>query len=202
MIDALIEAGRDFHARGWMLATAGNLSARVASDPLRYAITASGGHKGRLQPSDFITLGLGLSDPDRPARPSAETVVHDALYAQRAPGAILHVHGPHITLVARHWLGAGGVDVSGFEYVKALGFWEPGARVVLPIVPNHDDIPRLADAVAAAAGNAPAVLVASHGVYAWGDSVADAVRHIEATEFLCTMVWLELSAGLRERPAP
>lgn len=197
LLEQLCEAGREFYGRGWMLATAGNLSARLERDPLRYAVTASGGHKGRLTPADFITFGPGLSNPSDARKPSAETVVHDRLYAAVECGAILHVHGPFMTLVARHWLAHGSVDVSGFEYVKALGFWEPGAVVTIPIVPNHDALEALADAVVAGRGSPPVVLVASHGVYAWGDTVAAAQRHIEATEFLCQLVWHEKVAGLR-----
>ena len=43
---ALVEIARDFHARGWMAGTAGNLSAR--EDENHFWITASGKPKGRL----------------------------------------------------------------------------------------------------------------------------------------------------------
>lgn len=199
-LESLCAVGRKFYARGWMLATAGNLSVRLSATPLRYAVTASGGHKGQLTTADFIEFGAGMSNPGDSRKPSAETVVHDRLYASVDCGAILHVHGPHMTLVARHWHAAGRVDVSGFEYIKALGFWEPRAQVSLPVVQNHHALDALADAVCAARSSAPVVLVESHGVYAWGATVADAQRHIEATEFLCQMVWMEATAGRRPWP--
>lgn len=183
----LARAGASFYQRGWMLGTAGNLSARL--DDRHYLVSASGGHKGQLGPEDFIVFELGMLAPDRPSKPSAETVVHDRLYATTDAGAVLHVHGPRVTLVSRMYAGAGRVDVSGWEYVKGLGFWDEGARVELPIVPNHHHIPDLADAVAAAAGGAPCVLVDGHGIYAWGADVASAQRHIECAEFLCDLVW-------------
>lgn len=183
----LARTGAEFYERGWMLGTAGNLSARL--DDRRYLVTASGGHKGRLTSDDFIMFEHGMTNPDCERRPSAETVVHDRLYTSVAPGAVLHVHGPWVTLVSRRFSDRGAVDVSGWEYVKGLGFWDAGARVELPIVPNHHHIPALADAVAAAAGEAPCVLVDGHGVYAWGDDIAAAQRHIECTEFLCRLIW-------------
>jgi ribulose-5-phosphate 4-epimerase/fuculose-1-phosphate aldolase len=34
-------------------------------------------------------------------------------------------------------------------------------------------------------------MVAGHGVYAWGASVPDALRHLEAIEVLSALVWEE-----------
>ena len=44
----IAEIGRAFHARGWLLATSGNLSAVVSRDPFRLAITESGVDKGEM----------------------------------------------------------------------------------------------------------------------------------------------------------
>jgi methylthioribulose-1-phosphate dehydratase len=34
----------------------------------------------------------------------------------------------------------------------------------------------------------PGILVAGHGLYAWGDSLAEAQRHVEILEFLFSVV--------------
>jgi methylthioribulose-1-phosphate dehydratase len=187
----LIEAGTEFYRRGWMLATAGNLSHRLQTDPLAYRITASGGHKGRLGTDDFLDMGAGMTPlHSLGRRPSAETTVHDALYRTRPEiGAILHVHGPFMTLLARREEARGEAVFQGWEYVKALGFWDRDAVVRVPVVPNHHDLHQLGDAVAEAAADVPAVLVAGHGAYAWGPSVPEAWRHIEALEMLCQLAW-------------
>jgi len=190
--DALADLGREWTLRGWMLGTAGNLSVRVDDDPLTYRITASGGHKGRLTRSDFVRVRLGMDVPSGARRPSAEVTVHDALYGSRAPGAIAHVHSPYITLVSRALWSEREVVFRGLEYVKALGYWAPGAVVEVPIVDNYHDLMRLGEAVAAAAGDAPAVFVRAHGVYAWGESIDAAQRHVEALEFMSQIVWEEL----------
>ena len=52
--EALVEIARDFHSRGWMAGTAGNLSARA--DESHFWITASGLPKGRLQESDLLLV--------------------------------------------------------------------------------------------------------------------------------------------------
>ncbi len=186
----LAAVGREFYTRGWMLATAGNLSARLCDE--RYLITASGGHKGQLADGDFIEFRCGMVSSEPTRKSSAETIVHDLLYRAHGPrqiGAILHVHAPWLTLVSRALLPDGAVEFQGWEYVKALGFWDRDACVRMPIVPNHHDLDELGRAVAEAVTDVPAVLVAGHGVYAWGPTVADAQRHIEATEFLCHLQW-------------
>lgn len=197
---ALATAGAALAAQGWLLGTAGNLSVRPDGGDVWW-ITASGGQKGALRvPDDFLAFRNGILPAAGVAtrKPSAETAVHDALYSSLAPGSILHVHAPYMTLASR-FTDTGEVPVGGYEFVKGLGRWEEGADAALPVVPNHHDIPTLAQAVAAAAAGAevPCVLVAGHGAYAWGDTVDDARRHIECTEFLCRMAWEEFRAGLR-----
>src|SRR5690554_4112181 len=193
----LCESGAEYYRRGWMLATAGNLSVRDRDNADRYHVTASGGHKGRLKPeTDFICFSEGMANPQPLGKKSsAETIVHDRVYAEHPNvQSIHHVHSPRITLMSRA-IGAGNPWViSDLEYIKALGFWGEGDVVRVPVVPNHHHIPTLGMAVAEAArqdSHVPCVLVEGHGVYAWGDSVAAAQRHIEALEFLADICWEE-----------
>lgn len=134
----------------------------------------------------------------RAAKPSAETCVHAALYGKfPSATAIVHVHAPWMTLVSRRAALEGEVRWRGLELIKALGLWGEGDELVVPIVPNHHDLPTLASAVETAAhGRAPAVLVAGHGAYAWGNSLDAAERHTEALEALSEIAWWE---GSRER---
>lgn len=193
---ALCKAGASFDQRGWMLATAGNLSVRDVKDPTYYYVSASGLQKGDLHPTeDFVRMGQGMRTPAVHPKVSAETIVHDRLYAARADiGSVQHVHGPRTTLVSR-WIGAGNMwEIEGLEYIKALGFWSEGDVVRMPVVANHHHIPDLAEAVVRAAqqdARVPGVVVEGHGVYAWGESVAAARRHIEAIEFLADICWEE-----------
>src|SRR5699024_6734988 len=111
---------------------------------------------------------------------SAETIVHDQLYALRPEAmSVQHVHAPKMTLISRA-IGAGNIwSIDGLEYIKALGFWGEDDVVRVPVVRNHHAIPQLADAVVEAAqqdARVPCVLVEGHGVYAWGSSVAAARR--------------------------
>ncbi len=46
MASSLASIGKEFHVRGWVVGTSGNLSAVVDREPLRLALTPSGVDKG------------------------------------------------------------------------------------------------------------------------------------------------------------
>ena len=181
----LIEAGRFLFSRGWAPATSGNLSARLADG--RLALTVSGRHKGRLTAADIL-----LADADGRSldgrRPSAETALHLQIY-RRFPEvrAVLHPHSIDATLLSR--LHQDELMLQDYELLKAFpGIDSHACRIRVPIFPNDQDIPRLAARVDAWMDAADAIvygyLIAGHGFYTWGASVEDALRHVEAFEFL------------------
>ncbi|MDD2768486.1 MAG: methylthioribulose 1-phosphate dehydratase [Methylococcus sp.] len=180
----LIEAGRFIDSRGWVPATSGNFSARLNDG--RIAITVSGRHKGRLRPEDIMLVDAE-GHPLDGKKPSAETVLHTGIY-RRYPnaGAVLHPHSPAATLLSR--LVSRVVILEDYELLKALaGIETHEARVAVPIFPNDQDIPRLALGVEEYIemhGDILAYIIAGHGFYTWGKSVSDALRHLEALEFL------------------
>jgi methylthioribulose-1-phosphate dehydratase len=66
--------------------------------------------------------------------------------------------------------------------------------LVVPVFANDQDTDRLAQAVDAwMAAHAPVhgYLLAQHGFYTWGATVADALRHVEAFDhlFRCELAW-------------
>lgn len=198
---ALADAGRQLHARGWVPATSGNLSAR---DGDGFRITTSGRHKGHLVAGDFLRVGADGAVTPPGATPSAETALHAGLYrALPGCGAVLHTHSPHATVLSRVF--PGGVTVSGHELGKAFpGVGTHDVTLQIPVFPNDQDIDRLWALVAPSVPGAavPGFLIAGHGLYAWGASVGDALRHVEAFEHLFTCVVLEatLTSSLGSRP--
>ncbi|MBU2831384.1 class II aldolase/adducin family protein, partial [Acidithiobacillus ferriphilus] len=76
----LAAAARDFYARGWMLGTAGNLSARRDADA--FWITASGRPKDQLGAEDFVLMNLRGQVVQAPPgrKPSAEVAIHEVVY--------------------------------------------------------------------------------------------------------------------------
>src|SRR5687767_12371628 len=96
----IVAAGRLFHSRGWVPATAGNFSVRL--DAKSVAVTVSGRHKGELGTGDFMRVDLHGKSLDKGKRSSAETLLHCQLY-RHAPaiGAVLHTHSPASTVLSR-----------------------------------------------------------------------------------------------------
>lgn len=193
----LVEAGRFLFARGMVPATSGNFSARLTDG--RLAVTVSGRHKGRLTPEDIMPVDAeGRSLDGR--RPSAETLLHVQVYRRHPEArAVLHPHSVNATVLSR--LAAGDLKLQDYELLKAFpGVDSHAAKVTVPVFANDQDIARLAakvDAWMDANGPVFGYLIEGHGFYTWGDSVDDALRHVEAYEFLfeCEMRMRELRRG-------
>lgn len=189
--------------RGWTPATSGNFSARL--DESTVAITASGRPKGELGLADIVVVDAhGRLARPAAGRPSAETLLHCQLYRRSsAIGAVAHTHSRAATVLSRSALRAGHVTLAGYELAKALsGVTTHEHTVVLPVFANTQDIAKLAEDVEAFMSTHPPVhgyLIAGHGLYTWGASVADARRHVEALEFLLDCALME--GGSYERVA-
>ena len=184
----LVEAGRVLYAQGMVPATSGNLSARLSDG--RIAVTVSGRHKGRLTPADIMPVDAeGRSLDGR--RPSAETLLHCQIYRRfPAARAVLHPHSVNATLLSMH--SSGDLCLEDYELLKAFpGVDTHQCQVTVPIFANDQDIARLAGVVDAWMDGRPdsegpihGYLIAGHGFYTWGETVEDALRHVEAFEFL------------------
>lgn len=181
---ALIAAGQLFHQRGWVPATGGNFSARLAA--ARILITTSGCHKGELRTADFLEADLD-GQPLAPGRKASyETGLHCQLYRHDADiGAVLHTHSIANTVLSHR---ADRIRLAGYELLKLLpGVNTHDAVVEVPVFANDQDIARLSatvDAHMKCWPQTPAYIIAGHGLYAWGADVAQARWRVEALEFM------------------
>ena len=99
--ERLAELGRDFHRRGWMLGTSGNLSVVLNRDPLRVAITSSSVDKGRLTSDQFLEIDAdGTVITHSGGKPSAETLVHLAIIRSTNAESVLHTHSVWSTILS------------------------------------------------------------------------------------------------------
>jgi methylthioribulose-1-phosphate dehydratase len=191
---ALVEIARDFHARGWMAGTAGNLSARA--DDAHFWITASGLPKGRLEESDFILVRVADAAIVEHSRanqsPSAETAIHAALYARFTQArACLHGHSVAACLAtARLPKQVQGLRLPPLEMVKGFGLTEQNPKADLPVFDNHLDVARIARDITRRFNKTipkvSALLVRGHGPTVWGDSLQQAYNRFEILDFLLT----------------
>jgi methylthioribulose-1-phosphate dehydratase len=183
-VEALAAFGRYASARGWVEATSGNFSCRL--DAGHALLTRSGIDKGAIGAADVAVVPLAGPIP---SGMSAETPLHLARYrAATSVGAVVHVHTVAATVLSRADAASGRVRFSGFEMQKALaGIATHDGVVELPVFANDQDTAALAATVEArlkGAAAVPGYLLAGHGLYAWGATMADARRHLEGLEFL------------------
>jgi L-fuculose-phosphate aldolase len=174
----LIRAGRVLSRRGMIVATEGNLSARLTPD--RMVITRRGRRKGELTTRDFVELEVGEAG-NSPARQAASTEhrMHMAAYAARRDvEALLHAHPVALTAFAVRGTAP---DFSRFD--EARVFLGP-----IGLVPHY---PSGSEALAEAVGQAlvtrerPNVLILeSHGALAVGTGVDEALARLEIAEHL------------------
>jgi len=190
---ALANTGSEFHFRGWVLGTSGNLSAVVQRDPLRLAITASGVDKGALRAEHILVIDENACVLSRPsAKPSDESLLHLRIVKERGAAAVCHTHSIWGTLLSDYYSGDGGLAIEGYEMLKGLSHVKTHEhREWLAILENSQDMNALADRVGeilTQQTDAHGFLLRRHGLYTWGNDLAQAKRHVEVLEFLLETV--------------
>lgn len=168
----ICEVGRWIYDRGYVAATDGNISVRLDSRRILTSPTCL--NKGMMTPGDLVIIdydGVKLSGS---RKPSSEMGMHLLIYRRRPDvNAICHAHPPTATGYA-----AAGIPLNRAilaELVVALGcvplarYGTPGtpelAAAIEPLVENHD-----------------AMLLANHGVVAYGHDLLTAFFRLDTVE--------------------
>ena len=183
----LRDAGRLFYERRWVLGTSGNFSAVVSREPLRLVITSSGADKGALTPEQFVEVDEAGRVVGGHGCPSAETEVHLTVVRARGAQSVLHTHSVWGTILSDAYAKEGGLWIEGYEMLKGLsGVATHEHREWLPVIENSQRWPEVIPQIEEVLSR-PGVhgfLIRRHGLYTWGESVAEAKRHVEILEFL------------------
>ena len=189
LTNQLCDTAHYFHKKGWMLGTAGNLSAKAPQQG--FWITSSGQNKGELLPEQFLLLSLEgdvLQQPSPSLKPSAETSIHIAVYDLFPQAqACLHVHMLESNWVCdRHphnW-----IELPPLEMLKGFG-WKGGSARIL-VTDNHHEVPKIAADLRNAYQEehdffwVPGFLIRNHGITTWGADVSQARNRIELFSYI------------------
>jgi L-fuculose-phosphate aldolase len=164
--------GRWLYERGYVASTDGNISVRLDSRRILTSPTCLS--KGMMTPDDLVVIDGDGAKLSGSRNPSSEIGMHLLIYRRRADvNAICHAHPPTATGYA-----AAGIPLNRAilaELVVTLGcvpvarYGTPGtpelAAGIEPLVQNHD-----------------AILMANHGVVAYGPDLLTAFFRMDTAE--------------------
>ena len=160
----LIEVGADAVSRGLVLASGGNLSARLDDDA--FVVTASGTWLDRLSPADFSVVVDGEVRGGNPT-PSSEWKLHQRAYLARPDAeCTIHLHPQHAVVLASLGKPIRLLTLDHAFYVRSVG--------VTPFFHNGSD--ELADTAAEQLREHDCVVMRHHGCSVVAESVRMAYR--------------------------
>src|SRR4029434_2133700 len=163
--DEVVRAVEEMYVHGLITSTGGNVSVRIP-DKDQVWITPNSSFKGALRPDMLVRIDL-QGDPigDFPYAPSSERLLHCAVYRNNPKvGAVIHSHAPKATI-----LGLAGLPFLPISTEAAFIGEIPRVPFIMP------GTVELADAVGAAAKDAPAVIMQNHGLVVSGQSLRQAI---------------------------
>jgi L-fuculose-phosphate aldolase len=171
---AIVEACAQLHRRGWVANHDGNVSGRLARD--RFLATPTSVSKRLVDEGSLVTVDSAGTKVAGQRQIFSEINLHLAAYAARTDvRAVVHAHPPAAT--ARACAGLGFDEPFMPEAVVSIG-----PRV--PLVPFAMPGPEAVRALEPFLGDFDAVLLASHGVLAWGPDVETALLRVELVEHM------------------
>ncbi len=190
----LADAARLLARAGLIVATDGNLSARLGSD--RLLVTPSGVRKERLTPQALLLCdarGRPLAAETNGPRPSSELPMHLAIYARRLDVmAIVHAHPKAVVALS---LTGGEIAVQalpealiGIGRVRSAAYAMPGSET-------------LAQQVGEAAAQAEAIVLERHGAVTLGASVEEALWRMERLAWAAEVSAMARLLNAGETPA-
>ena len=187
----LVRVARALHEHGWVANHDGNVTARLSRG--RFLITPTAVSKRLIDESMLVVVDEGGRKVSGRMSAFSEVGLHLVVYAARSDvAAVVHAHPPTATGLA--WAGVGLDRPLAPEPVVSLG---PG----VPTVPYAPPGARAEAALRPWARTHDAVLLANHGVLAWGPDLETAYLRLELVEHMarCTLVALQAGGG---RPIP
>ncbi|HJU63793.1 MAG TPA: NAD(P)-dependent oxidoreductase, partial [Candidatus Binatia bacterium] len=163
--DEVVRTVEEMYAHGLITSTAGNASVRLPGKDEIW-ITPNSTFKGALRADMLVGIDLaGNPIRDYPYAPSSERMLHCAIYRSNSRvGAVIHSHAPKATI-----LGLAGLPFLPISTEAAFIGEIPRVPFIMP------GTAELAEAVGAAAKDAPAVIMQNHGLIVRGASLRDAI---------------------------
>lgn len=181
----LVEICHRLYERGMVTATDGNVSARLTNGNI--IATRSGINKGMVTEIDLVEVTLEGEQVGGEGKPSTEMGMHTFIYQQRPDvKAVVHAHPVYATgfAAARIPLDACIFPevIVGLGAIPLAGYATPSTREV-------------AESLAPYVKRAEAILLANHGVVAYGSGLYDAYFKMEKVEHAAHITYVAAMLG-------
>ena len=191
-VEEIRDVCRDAWTQGLLSGCNGNASRRLPAPHEGIAcLTCTGAAKGRLAPQNCCLVEIANAAPLYGGPASTESGMHLAIYrAKPQCGAILHTHPRRLLALSLRLEKEG----QGMEEFLRLPLFEANVwRARLGFAPAlPPGTMELADAVARASLDHPAVWMAGHGLCSTGATLAEALCLTEELEHLAAIQLLSL----------
>ena len=173
---------RELAARGLVLGTAGNVSAREGE---QVAITPTGAVLSELQAEDVAVVDLEGAQLDGPLEPTSEIELHLAVLRRYDTAGVVHTHSPMATALS-----------CVLDEVPCVHYAMLALGGTVPVAPYTTfGTPALAESVVAALDGNTAALMDNHGAVTHAASVEEAMELSLPLEWACGVYWHAAQVG-------
>lgn len=185
----IVEAAQLLVQKGYLMATGGNLSMRIADRPA-FAVTPSNYDYMKMTAQDVCVLDFGLHPLEGQLSPSVEAAMHGAVYQARPDvNAIIHTHQAYASALT---LIKAPIPALFDEQARFLG----RSVEIIPYAPSGTGF--LKNTVAKHVKNHNnAFMMQNHGALVFGHDMQRAIHNVEILE-KCALAYL--LALCSERP--
>ena len=185
----IVEIGKKLYEKGLVVATDGNVSARLPDGNI--LITPSGVSKGEMRVEEIVKISPEGEVIGR-GKPSSEYRLHLEVYRLRKDiHAVVHTHSPYATAFA--------VTHIPLEPLVAEAVLTNGKVPVSPYA--SPSTPELSKSISDLILNHNSILLANHGVLAAGKDLDEAYFRAERIEYRAKVVFLSRLLGT-PKPVP
>ncbi|MFJ3667299.1 class II aldolase/adducin family protein [Streptomyces sp. NPDC090106] len=192
LMEQLAEVGRTAVARGLVLASGGNLSARLPGAD-EFVVTGAGTWLDRLEPDDFAVMSTAGVRIGGAELPSSEWKLHQRTYQVRPDAnCVIHLHPQYAVMLDAMGEDIRLITLDHAYYVRSIG--------TVPYYPNGSD--ELADGAAEQAREHDCVVLSHHGSSSLGEDVGMAFRRAMNLEEAATTTYRALALGDRHTAFP
>jgi L-ribulose-5-phosphate 4-epimerase len=177
----IVETARQLTNKGYLMATGGNLSVRIAGQQV-FAITPSNYDYLKMLPDDICVLDFKLNSLEGTRKASVESGMHAAIYKARPDvNAVIHTHQVYasaLTLIRTP------IPALFDEQTRFLG----RSVKIIPYAPSGTGM--LANTIARHVGDHNnAYMMQNHGALVFGNDMERAVHNVEILE-KCSLAYL------------